>query len=138
MQLCHTTAFKEIILLVFIFCFTIFVSYSFRFYCQNKILSKCKKLWSPRPCSTLREKIPSSEFFWSVFSRILTEICSLYIGIQYKCGKMQTRKSANMKTFYAVVSFLLYLFCFLMFYFFSVMKKCVSCGSCMILFLKSN
>ena len=38
------------------------------------------------------EKFPYSEFFWSVFSRILSE-----------CGKIRIKKSANTDTFHAVL-----------------------------------
>ena len=40
---------------------------------------------------SLREKCPYLELFWSVFSRIRTE-----------CGKIPTRKTPDMDTFYAV------------------------------------
>ena len=40
---------------------------------------------------SLREKCPLSEFFWSVFSRIWTEY-----------EKIQTKKTPNTGTFYAV------------------------------------
>ena len=40
---------------------------------------------------TLHEKFPYSELFWSVFSRI-----------QSDCGKMRTRITPNMDTFYAM------------------------------------
>ena len=40
---------------------------------------------------TLHEKFPYSELFWSVFSRI-----------QSDCGKMRTRITPNMETFYAM------------------------------------
>ena len=50
---------------------------------------------------SLREKCPYSEFFRSVFSRIRTEYGDK-LRIQSKCGKIQTRKTPNMDTFYAV------------------------------------
>ena len=41
--------------------------------------------------SSLREKCPNAEFFWSVFSRI-----------QSKYGKIQTRKTTYLNTSHAV------------------------------------
>ena len=52
---------------------------------------------------SLREKCPHSEFFSSVFSRIPTE-CSF--PIQSKCGKMRTRKTAKIDTFYVVFNYM--------------------------------
>ena len=44
---------------------------------------------------TLREKCPYSEFFWSVFSHILTEYGDMlvFLRIQSGCGKIRARKS---------------------------------------------
>ena len=44
---------------------------------------------------TLREKCPYSEFFWSVFSHILTEYGDMlvFLRIQSECGKIRARKS---------------------------------------------
>ena len=54
--------------------------------------------------SILREKCPYSEFFWSVFSCILTEYW-VSLRIQSECGKIPTRKIRNTDTFRAVQSF---------------------------------
>ena len=51
--------------------------------------------------STLREKCPYSEFFWSVFSRIRTEY-GVSLRIQSECGKIRTRKTPNTDTFHVV------------------------------------
>ena len=54
----------------------------------------------------LRKKCPYSEFFWSVFSRILTEYSiSVYLRIQSKYGKIQTRITSNKNNFHAVFLF---------------------------------
>ena len=45
--------------------------------------------------SSLREKCPYSELFWSAYSRIS-------LRVQSECGKMWTRITPNTDTFYAV------------------------------------
>ena len=42
---------------------------------------------------TLREKIPGTKFFWSIFSRIRIEY-KLKLRIQSEYGKIRTRKSS--------------------------------------------
>ena len=52
-------------------------------------------------------KFPYSEFFWSVFSRIWTEyekILSIF-PYSFECWKIQTWKTPNTETFYAVIAF---------------------------------
>ena len=49
----------------------------------------------------MRNKYPDSELFWSVFSRLRMENVSL--RIQSECGKIRTKISLNMDTFYAVL-----------------------------------
>ena len=55
---------------------------------------------------SLREKCPYSELFWSVFFRIRTEYGEIFrispLRIRSECGKIQTRITPNMDTFYAV------------------------------------
>ena len=55
-----------------------------------------------------REKCPSSEFFWYVFSgfRLNREVYSVNLHINSECGKIRTRKTPNTDTFYAVKSFI--------------------------------
>ena len=53
--------------------------------------------------STLGEKCPYSELFWSAFSRIWTEYGEESFRIQSKCRKMRTGITPNTDTFYAVV-----------------------------------
>ena len=55
--------------------------------------------------TSLPEKCSYSDFFWSVFSRILTEYGQRYsasLRIQSKCWKIRTRKTLNTDTFYSV------------------------------------
>ena len=54
---------------------------------------------------SLSEKCPYSEFFWSVFSRIPTELerYGVSLHIQSDCGKIWTRKTPNIDTFQAVL-----------------------------------
>ena len=50
----------------------------------------------------MRKKRPYSKFFWCAFSRIRTvngEIQNL-VRIQSECGKIRTRKTLDMDTFY--------------------------------------
>ena len=54
---------------------------------QNMLRLKC---W-PLVFTSLHEKCPHSELFWSAFSRIQSE-----------CGKMRTRITPNTNTFYAM------------------------------------
>ena len=53
--------------------------------------------------STLGEKGPYSELFWSAFSRIWTEYGEESLRIQSKCRKMRNGITPNTDTFYAVV-----------------------------------
>ena len=50
---------------------------------------------------SLREKCPYLELFWSAFSRKRTEYC-VSLCIQSEHGKIRTRITPNMDTFYAV------------------------------------
>ena len=50
----------------------------------------------------LRKKCPYSELFWPVFSRTWT----VSLCIQYECGGIRTRITANTETFHAVISLL--------------------------------
>ena len=50
---------------------------------------------------SLRKKCRYSELFWSVFSRVRSEIS---LRIQSEFGKMQTRITSNTDTFHAVSS----------------------------------
>ena len=54
---------------------------------------------------TLRKKCPYSKFFWPALSAfgLNMSICSVNLCIHSKCGKMQTRKTLNTDTFYAVL-----------------------------------
>ena len=53
----------------------------------------------------LREKCPCLEFFWSLFFAfgLNTEIYGVNLHIQSKRRKIQTRKTSNKSTFYAVL-----------------------------------
>ena len=55
--------------------------------------------------TTLREKCPYSELFWSAFPAcgLNTERYFVSLRIQSECGKMQTRITPNTDTFYAVL-----------------------------------
>ena len=69
---------------------------------NNAILDVCKVLnmllhLSIFEKTTLREKYPYSEFFWSVFSRIQTEY-----GYSVRLREMRTRKTPNTHNFHAV------------------------------------
>ena len=64
-------------------------------------MSDSKKLFVQ---STLCEKCPYLEFFWSVFSRIRTEY-SVSLPILSECKKIPTRKSPNTNTFHALLIF---------------------------------
>ena len=77
---------------------------------QPKLLLPYPALSLPYP--SLRKKCPYSEFFWSVFPRIWTKYGDLLrftkygdvnLRIQFKCGKIRTRKTPNMDTFYAML-----------------------------------
>ena len=62
-------------------------------------------LSSTYACTSLREKCPHSEFFWSIFSRIRTEygkILAVSFRIQSESGNIRTRKTSNTDTFHAV------------------------------------
>ena len=51
------------------------------------------------PC----EKCSYSAFSWSAFSRIRIGYGDLHVRIQSECGKMCSRKKANVNTFNAVI-----------------------------------
>ena len=72
-------------------------------YCSKKICIE----WRLFFC-LLREKYLHSELFWSALSKfgLNTERYSVSRRIQYKCGKIRTRITPNMDTFYVVVSFM--------------------------------
>ena len=55
--------------------------------------------------TTLREKCPYSELFWSAFPEfgLNTERYFVSLRIQSECGKMQIRITPNADTFYAVL-----------------------------------
>ena len=72
-----------------------FLCIDFLLYYQS-FESSC--FWSNSECLA-HEKCLYSEFFWSVFSRILSE----YGEIQSECGKMRTSKTPNTDSFHAVL-----------------------------------
>ena len=53
---------------------------------------------------TLHENCPCSEFFWSVLSRIRTNMgrYGVSLRIQSECGQIQTRKTPHTDTFHAM------------------------------------
>ena len=64
---------------------------------QNKMTLKMFKPWwqnwqNKHRGIPLREKCPNTEFFWSLFSCILS-----------KCGKIRTRKTQYLCSFYAAL-----------------------------------
>ena len=96
---------------------------------QSSVYATISQVVKPLKVSekySLCEKWPCSEFFWSVFSSILTEYgevrsispysvqmrentdqknskYGLPLRIYSKCGKIRTRKTPNMDTFHAVI-----------------------------------
>ena len=55
-----------------------------------------------QPCTTLREKCPYLELFWSHFPAfgLNTKRCGVSLRIQPECRKMRTRITPNTDTFY--------------------------------------
>ena len=79
------------------------VFFSENLFCQEQpVLSHNKFLVT----NTLREKCPYSKLLWSAFSRIRTENGEIR-SIQSECGKMRTRITPKIDTFYAVILFLM-------------------------------
>ena len=67
----------------------------------NNVTNWDRNHYNSHITQSLREKCPYSKFFWSVFFRIWTEY-GVSLLIQFKCGKIQTRKTPNADTFPAV------------------------------------